>query len=105
MNSQFPIRSNISPTRNRLELYSHVSMDRSDKQRPSIRKYSKSLAGTPTNSKLPVNLMNREEFPTYDTRVGRSQSISQSRHRRFNSTSNWFYTDSSTSETQTQTSS
>lgn len=94
----------ISPTRNS-QFYSQVAVDRSDEHRSSFRKYSKSLAGTPTNSKLPVH-KNREELPNYGERVGRSQSTSQSRHRRFNSTSNWFqfYTDCSTSETHPQTS-
>lgn len=91
----------ISPTRNRQGFHSQVAVDRNDEHRSSIRKYSKSLACTPTNARLPNNMMNREDFTTYSDRAGRSQSVSQSRHRRFNSTSNWLrsYTDCNHSET------
>lgn len=94
----------LSPIRNRHEFHSQVT-ERSDELISSIRKYSKSLAGTPTNSRIPINSTNREEFTTFGNRVGRSQSTSQSKHRRFNSTSNSFryYNDNSTSEKHSQT--
>lgn len=95
----------ISPTRNRQEFYKKISMHKNDEEKSNI-KYSKSLACTPTNSRLPPNIMNRDEFITYGDRVGRSQYISQRRHRRFNSASNSFrfYKECSTSEMSSQTS-
>lgn len=111
----------ISPTRNRHDFQTKIplspstrsyqrsqsiqpelfTVERNDELRSSFRSYSKSLAGTPTNSRLPMsNMMSREDFNCYANRVSRSQSSNQSRHRRFNSASNSFryYNESASSQ-------